>query len=392
MGVYKFEVIHLGKAGIEDWDTSNTHNLIVENKDSFKDYDSTADAGNQLFQKRETITVTSNNPNDDNLYEDSTALHYLGNTGYGGTVTWDGGSGAIDSFIIANVTFTFHDETTYTGDVRFMQTLTGDTFLLSYDGDSQNYTEKAIGHIHVNAVKNDQDWLIQHEYNDRAFPCFARGTKIETPRGEIQVEAIRAGDLVNTCDHGALPIRWVGSRLLSKKFLSRHPKHRPIRIKAGALGANTPKTDLIVSPQHRILVRSAIAQRIFGTDEVLVAAKQLLDIDGIEIAGDIEEVTYVHVMFDRHEVVIANGAMTESLFTGPEALKAVGAGAREEIFAIFPELRSRDIPMQPARFVAKGRKCRQLANCHAKNRRNLFADDRYDDVKNVKRRETGSAV
>lgn len=56
---------------------------------------------------------------------------------------------------------------------------------------------------------------------------------------------------------------------------------------------------------------------MFGTDEVLVAAKQLLQLDGIDIATDVERVDYYHILFDRHEVMILNGAETESLYTGP---------------------------------------------------------------------------
>ena len=86
---------------------------------------------------------------------------------------------------------------------------------------------------------------------------------------------------------------------------------------------------------------------MFGAPEVLVAAKQLLQIDGIDL-DDAADVTYVHFLCDRHEVVFSNGAPTESLYTGPEALKSVGAAAREEIFVLFPQLRDRDPADLPA--------------------------------------------
>src|SRR5690606_24870473 len=115
-------------------------------------------------------------------------------------------------------------------------------------------------------------------------------------------------------------------------------KLRPIRIRAGALGNGTPSSDLVLSPQHRVLVRSRIAQKMFGATEVLVAARQLLLLDGIDIATDLTEVEYFHMLFDRHEVVISNGALTESLYTGAQALQAVGKAARDEIFTLFPQL------------------------------------------------------
>jgi len=140
---------------------------------------------------------------------------------------------------------------------------------------------------------------------------------------------------------------------------------------AGALGANTPTSDLLVSPQHRILVRSNIAQKMFGTKEVLVAAKQLVLLDGIDVASKVKEVEYFHFIFDQHEVVVANGAEAESLFTGPEALNAVGAQARQELLELFPELVQDDYEAISARTLTSGRVGRRLAQRHVQNRKAL---------------------
>ncbi len=196
-------------------------------------------------------------------------------------------------------------------------------------------------------------------------PCFVHGTRIETARGAVAIEDLAVGDLVMTRDNGLQPIRWIGRRVLSAQVLDAQPKLRPIRLRAGSLGQGVPSVDLLVSPQHRVLVRSAIAQRMFDAPEVLVAAKQLCQIDGIDVAEDVAGVEYVHMLFDRHEVVISNGAETESLFTGPEALKALGPASAEEIFAIFPELRDRDHAPSSARLMASGRLARKLAVRHA---------------------------
>ncbi|MTH63653.1 hemolysin [Paracoccus sp. DK608] len=195
--------------------------------------------------------------------------------------------------------------------------------------------------------------------------CFVTGTLIETDRGMIAVQDLKAGDLVVTRDNGLQPIRWIGSVKMGKGALMAQPKLRPIRIKAGALGNDMPTADLLVSPQHRVLVRSKVAMKMFGALEVLVAAKQLLQIDGIDIAHDVAEAEYFHFLFDRHEVVNSNGAATESLFTGPEALKAVDREARQEIFSLFPQLRSDDFVATPARPIPAGRRSRKLAVRHA---------------------------
>lgn len=202
--------------------------------------------------------------------------------------------------------------------------------------------------------------------------CFARGTRIETPRGPVAVQDLRPGDLVLTRDRGAQPLRWVGSSRVDGGTLASTPRLRPIRIRAGALGQHAPAQDLLVSPQHRILVRSKIAQRMFGAAEVLVAAKQLVLLDGIDVAEDLAEVEYFHLLFDRHEVVISNGAETESLYTGPQALRSVGPAARQEILDLFPQLLDEAFVVEAARPLSSGRMGRKLAMRQAQQGRALL--------------------
>jgi hypothetical protein len=129
---------------------------------------------------------------------------------------------------------------------------------------------------------------------------------------------------------------------MSKTDLEAHANVRSIRIKADALGQNMPERDLTVSPQHRILVNSKLASRLHGEDEVLVAAKHLLQVEGVDVELDTDSVIYVHFLFDQHQIVEAEGAETESLFTAPEALKTVESAARVEILHLLPELASID--------------------------------------------------
>ena len=199
--------------------------------------------------------------------------------------------------------------------------------------------------------------------------CFTPGVLIETASGPVAVEDLRRGDMVETVDNGLQPIRWIGKRLISEEFLGKNPHLRPIRIRAGALGESTPAADLLISPQHRVLVRSRIAQRLFGSDEVLVAAKHLLQLDGVEVADDVREVSYIHFIFDSHQVVISNGAETESLYPGAEALKALDRDALGELFSIFPDLCHFDRNWRPesARILLSGKEGRKLAGRHAKH-------------------------
>lgn len=219
--------------------------------------------------------------------------------------------------------------------------------------------------------------LVQAELlntENTGVPCFVRGTMIETADGELAIESLQVGDLVQTRDNGLQPIRWIGSRKLCAAELEAAPNLRPIRIAAGALGGGLPVEDLLVSPQHRILVCSNIALKMFGTFEVLAAAKQFLLLDGFDIVEDLNEVEYFHMLFGRHEIVTSNGAETESLHTGPEALKSVGRAAAEEIFAIFPEMSDPDYVPMPARYLTSGREARRMGMRHLRNSRPLIQE------------------
>lgn len=191
--------------------------------------------------------------------------------------------------------------------------------------------------------------------------CFVRGTELETSHGRVKIEDLTAGMSVMTRDNGPQEIKWIGS---TKVKLSVGSKLTPICIKANALGEKTPSADLYVSPEHRVLVRSRIARKLFGADEVLVAAKQLLQLNGIDIAVGMTEVEYFHVLFDQHEIVVSNGAETESLYTGPVAMRSVSKAAAEEIYSLFPELRDADYISEPARQLLSGHAGRKLAVRH----------------------------
>ena len=205
--------------------------------------------------------------------------------------------------------------------------------------------------------------------------CFAEGTLIETTDGLRRVEALRPGDMILTQDHGPQPLRWRGSQRIA---LSRENLHlRPILIRAGALGEDMPQQDLRVSPQHRVLVRSAVARRMFGAEEVLVAAIHLVGLPGITVDQAVGHIVYLHLLMDRHEIVFSNGAATESLFTGPQAMRSISAAARAEIFQIFPQLEAIGAAMElpePARPLITGRRGRQLAQRHMDNRRPIYLE------------------
>lgn len=147
------------------------------------------------------------------------------------------------------------------------------------------------------------------------LPCFARGTLIATEHGERPVESLRADDRVATRDNGLQPVVWVGTERFGWRELGALPLLRPICIRRGALGADSPARDLIVSPNHRMLVSVA-------GDEVLVTAHSLVGAPGIEVIAP-REVDYVQLLLPRHDVVLANGAWSESFLAADTAVAAL---------------------------------------------------------------------
>jgi Ca2+-binding RTX toxin-like protein len=169
-------------------------------------------------------------------------------------------------------------------------------------------------------------------------PCFTPGTLIETKSGPVPVELLRVGHKVLTRDNGFQRIRWIGRRQLVRADLAANPALQPVLIRKGALGGGLPSADMRVSPQHRMLLTGARADLLFGETEVLAAALHLVGQPGVERAP-CDSVTYLHLMFDAHEIILADGAWTESFHPGERSLSGLEAGQRAELFAIFPELR-----------------------------------------------------
>ncbi|AUH35446.1 hemolysin [Paracoccus tegillarcae] len=205
--------------------------------------------------------------------------------------------------------------------------------------------------------------------------CFANGSQIETELGPRPVEQLNVGDLVATKDQGLMPIRWIGRKNLDAATLKANPGLFPIRIGAGALGKNNPDRDLLVSPQHRVLVNSKIARRMFGSDEVLVAAKHLTALENVEVATDVAELAYFHILVDGHEIVTANNLACETLFPGPITRKNIGDAAWEEVTTLFPDLLDPDFIPNLARTTPSGRKAAQLILRHQKNETPLVNSD-----------------
>ena len=181
--------------------------------------------------------------------------------------------------------------------------------------------------------RNEALWVVQHSLPAQEPPdapveqarviCFAKGTLIRTPDGRRAVEDLREGDLLQTKDDGVQPIEWLGSRIMTGARLMAMPHLRPIRIAAGALGLDQPDHPLIVSPEHRLLLKGPVARDLFNTPEVLVTAKDLVDGQHITIDAQRASVTYFHMLLPRHAVLWANNVETESFHPASGALQSL---------------------------------------------------------------------
>ena len=169
-------------------------------------------------------------------------------------------------------------------------------------------------------------------------PCFTPGALVATPRGPVAVEDLRPGDRVMTRDNGACEIAWAGRSPVSQADLAAQPRLRPVRIRAGALGNGLPERDMMLSPNHQVLMSGRRAQLYFAEHEVLLAAKHLVGRPGITRVLPEGGVDYVHFMFERHEVVLADGVWSESFQPGDQSLAGLDEDQRHELLTLFPAL------------------------------------------------------
>lgn len=166
--------------------------------------------------------------------------------------------------------------------------------------------------------------------------CFTPGTVIRTAAGQRTIETLRPGDRILTKDNGAQEVLWTGSRRMSGARLHVMPHLRPIRFRMGAMGIGRPDRDLLVSPRHRMLVRGPAARALFNASEVLVAAEDLVNGAAIAVDHLLREVTYIHVLLERHQIVWANGLETESFHPGQAAISDLDPRARAGLLELVP--------------------------------------------------------
>ncbi|MEO1363665.1 MAG: Hint domain-containing protein [Pseudomonadota bacterium] len=261
-----------------------------------------------------------------------------------GTITYDVGSGlttqTLDNMLAYDGTITFADGSSqpFTNFI-LIQAQNGDVFVVAQDNQT-DLSSQAIESITLSSPQSGTYFgLYQTAFDDMEFVCYGDGTGIMTAQGTcVPVERLSVGDLILTADHGPQPIRWIGKRTLT--FGPSPHRQKPIEIKAGALGNGQPNRTLIVSPQHRILMSGPLVQAIFSVPEVLAPAIALTGLRGVRVMQRKRQVTYHSLLCDRHEIIMADGAWSETLYPGPMALRMIGPDMRHQLETLLPALRS----------------------------------------------------
>jgi hypothetical protein len=283
--------------------------------------------------------------------------------------TIDGGSqNTFDGTAIYNATITYLDGTTATITAVIFQDTFRNTYLAPETLLNADQIALEAGPIVSITLDSVNTAILLGMRGDRMpwnyVTCYVRGSRILTPGGEICIERLSVGDAVTTRDNGPQTIRWIGVNTVPALG-----NLAPIRISAGALGANIPARDLCVSRQHRMLLISRIAERMFGTSEVLVPAIKLLGVPGVELVTDSTQVTYYHILLDRHEVIYAEGAPSESFLTGSNALASLDSDTVDELELLFPGVLG-DVPTS-ARPIVRDRRLKDFLDRHGRNAKAL---------------------
>ena len=256
---------------------------------------------------------------------------------------FDGSSTAPGEVVIGpNVTLTpqeialYTDSTivakgvTYTVDIEVTLFTNGTYGVRIMDYDIPDFHHKHVTEVTLGTWNGVEYGGIYTSGVDEMFICFGQGTLIDTADGPRAVEDLQNGDMVLTLDHGPSTVRWT-----SRRTISGQGKNAPVLFRAGAMGN---VRDVYLSPQYRVLVTGVDVELIFGVPEVLVAAAQLVNSSTIVRAPQ-PTVTYVHFACDEHEIVCAEGMLSETLLPGPQAMQAIAPKDLARLFQTFPALR-----------------------------------------------------
>lgn len=268
----------------------------------------------------------------------SSTMYDVDNALSNDTFSIDGGpSQTLDGLGVYNATITYTDGTpSATITATVFQDTAGNLYLAPETSQNADYFAMIAAPIESLTLDSRVNISSGRLLADRAstdFVCYASGTRILTDNGEVRVDRIRPGDNVLSLDHGPVEVRWV--RTSTQPLDTVREDQRPVLICAGSLGPRTPARNLVVSPQHRVLVGGQEQLCDVFADQVFVPAKALTVLPRIRFMRGKCQQIWVHFACDRHEVVRANGCWSESLLLGQMAMNAMSRSELAELGALF---------------------------------------------------------
>ncbi|WP_299893658.1 Hint domain-containing protein [uncultured Ruegeria sp.] len=299
--------------------------------------------GNTIAENASALVRRSFGGSDEPLAHDSATWSAVGNPGSiynmnnmsaNDRFSIDGGPPqTFDGTSIYNATITYFDGSTTKITAVVAQDVDGNTYLMPEFSDNLDQSALEAGPVRSitfnSLAGNRYSGLTARREDWDLVPCFTPGTLIRTDLGERPIETLSLGDRIETHDHGLQTLRWMGRRSVKATG-----PHAPVLFKAGAVG-NT--RDLLVSQQHRMLIRDWRLELHTGHCEALAPAKHLVNGSDIVLRPG-RMVTYIHLLFDQHELLWAQGCLSESFHPGAQIWNSLDIAARQEIQSLFPNL------------------------------------------------------
>lgn len=220
-----------------------------------------------------------------------------------------------------------------TGDITITYTPTGGASsstwttalqsLTYFNSANESPTTHTITYVSATPASGSYTSASANNFETINVICFMAGTLVRTPDGEVAVETLKRGDLVLTNDGVAKPVSWLGRQTVSA-FFADPARTYPIRVKAGALAENVPSRDLLVSPDHALLV-----------DGVMVHAGALVNGTSIVREAKVPTVfTYHHVELDDHSLILAENTPAETFVDNVDRMNFDNWAEHQ---ALFPE-------------------------------------------------------
>jgi hypothetical protein len=196
-----------------------------------------------------------------------------------------------DRLDLTNLTFNAGDTATVNGSNKVVITDAGGNVTIQMDSAVTGDLFKLVSDGHTGTFLEETNYT----------PCFLRGTLVLTAAGEVPVEDLRIGDRVITAGGETLRLKWIGRRAYRDWLALGNPEVQPILFKAGSIADHVPVRDLYVSPEHAMFI-----------DGALIPARHLVNGTSIRKMAGLDDVEYFHLEFDRHVIILAEGAPSES--------------------------------------------------------------------------------